>query len=90
AARYGGEEFAVILPNTHADGARRVAEDIRERLRDTGIPHKASVAGEVVTLSFGIGSVVPQRTGTVADLVSLADQALYKAKAAGRNRVVVA
>lgn len=86
-ARYGGEEFGVILPETDLPGALAVAEMVRERLRLKGLPHGAPGAGPLVTLSMGCASMVPA-CGPPADvLIKRADEALYAAKAAGRDRV---
>jgi diguanylate cyclase (GGDEF)-like protein len=86
AARFGGEEFAVILPETDAIGASRVAELIRRAIVDASIPHSASEPG-VVTVSIGQATHWPHRMSTIADVIAAADQALYAAKAGGRNRV---
>ncbi len=86
-ARYGGEEFAVILPVIDMEGATTVANRIREGLARLEIPHSQSDAG-VVTLSVGIGSIIPAKGQAPAALVELADAALYEAKRGGRNRVV--
>lgn len=89
AARYGGEEFAIILPDTDHEGARRVADDICRRLDELVIKHEGSALGRV-TLSVGIACTKPRRDqGGAAQLVSVADAALYRAKQAGRNRVLV-
>lgn len=89
AARYGGEEFAMILPNCDAAGALVVAEHIRQEVRRQAIPHAASPDG-IVTISLGIGSCNQARRGaTTSNLVATADQALYRAKAGGRDRVEV-
>lgn len=82
-ARYGGEEFALLLPNTGLQGASIVAERLR-----------AGLAGEMlgpasITASFGIAASTDGRT-TPTQLVEAADQALYQAKRAGRDRVVIA
>ncbi|WP_085622448.1 MULTISPECIES: diguanylate cyclase domain-containing protein [unclassified Pseudomonas] len=85
-ARYGGEEIAVILPDTDNDGATVVARLMLERLALQSIPHKGSPFGHV-TASIGIAC----SDGTVLDnptsLIERADQALYIAKQAGRNRL---
>jgi diguanylate cyclase (GGDEF)-like protein len=79
AARYGGEEFAVLLPMCdHADGLR-LAEAIRASVN--------AIRGPSVTLSIGVATHVPGPGKGTADLVRAADEALYAAKKAGRNRV---
>ncbi|MDO8605286.1 MAG: diguanylate cyclase [Phaeospirillum sp.] len=88
AARYGGEEFAVIMPNTDLDGALRVADRIREAVEDLNLPHSASQTTDRVTLSAGAASAVPTDDQTPVDLIAAADAALYRAKHAGRNRVL--
>ena len=88
ASRYGGEEFAVIMPATDLDGALRVADRIREAVVDLGLPHAASPSDHRVTLSVGAASAIPAIGQTPADLLAAADAALYRAKHAGRNRVM--
>jgi len=88
AARYGGEEFAVVMPTTDLDGALHVAERIREEVFALALPHGASSTCDRVTLSIGAASVVPSPDQGVDDLISAADAALYRAKHAGRNRVM--
>lgn len=88
-ARYGGEEFAVVLPGTDEIGAKAVAEDICQAVRNRRLPHEGNAPG-IVTVSIGCATMVPQRGKTAQNLIESADQALYRAKARGRNRVVVA
>jgi len=86
-ARYGGEEFAVILPETEIEGARSVAEAMRSAVEDLSIEHSHSTAAAVVTLSLGVASVIPTADLKPESLITVADQALYRAKETGRNRV---
>jgi len=90
AARYGGEEFAVLLPGTTPEGALAVAEGIRRQVESLAIPHAASTAAEVVTVSVGVASVMPSPEERPDALVAAADAALYRAKSDGRNRVELA
>lgn len=87
-ARYGGEEFAVILPSTAINGAKRVANEIKEAIKTLGIEHKSSKVCPYITLSFGVAAIVPTKDLTAKILVEKADQALYRAKAQGRDRIV--
>ena len=87
AARYGGEEFVVILPGLDVAEAAAVVERVRAAVQALGLPHaRAAVAG-VVTISAGVASCVPRPGDDSARLVQAADAAMYRAKAAGRNRV---
>jgi len=88
AARYGGEEFAVILPHTQLAGARYVAEQIVQAVRELATQHAAAPAG-IVTVSIGVACLVPQSGYEPAELIDLADSALYHAKESGRNAVRV-
>ncbi|WP_375478731.1 diguanylate cyclase domain-containing protein [uncultured Nostoc sp.] len=85
-ARYGGEEFVVILPSTDSDGAFYVAQEIHKALEQLKIPHAASAVKHHVTLSIGIATVIPTPNMVPLNLIEAADQALYQAKANGRNR----
>ncbi|MEO6923104.1 MAG: GGDEF domain-containing protein, partial [Bryocella sp.] len=91
-ARWGGEEFAVLLPNCNRVNALELAERIRGNLERLAlpVPKRANAEGEKVTLTATIGVAMCQTTDTVNSLISRADQAMYAAKAAGRNRVLSA
>ena len=82
-ARYGGEEFALLLIDTDLSGAQRVAARVHQLLAEAALPHPDHPLGRV-TLSLGVAL-----TGG-ADLKQEADQALYRAKAQGRNCTAVA
>jgi len=85
-ARYGGEEFAVVLSGTGLDAAMVVAERVRAEIAACRIPHRASRAAAVVTISLGAAATEAGDSGG-RSLVERADAALYAAKTAGRNRV---
>lgn len=87
--RFGGEEFLVALPDQASDAAAVAAERMRASVEDLGLPHGSTEFG-VVTVSVGIAQVEPDRDRSAEDVLRRADAALYRAKAAGRNRVVQA
>ena len=84
--RFGGEEFIIILPDTEIQGAIQVAENICKAIEDLKIPHEKS-SFNYVTISIGVAATIPKITNGYEKLVSCADNALYKAKEQGRNRV---
>jgi diguanylate cyclase (GGDEF)-like protein len=86
-ARYGGEEFVVVLPETNRAGALRVAEMLRLAVEQLAVPHGWSSVSNRVTLSLGVACTTSELIPTPATLIADADQALYSAKHAGRNRV---
>ena len=90
AARYGGEEFVLLLPDTPAAGALKVLEGVRSALETLALVHEGSDCAGWVTLSIGIATYDPERDRDGADLVKRADEALYRAKSLGRDRIVSA
>jgi len=88
-ARFGGEEFAMILPNTGADGARLMAEAVREGFANLKLEHPASPIASYLTVSAGVATAARGRQCSPEELIGAADQALYAAKRRGRNRVIV-
>ncbi len=88
-ARYGGEEFVVILPNTDKSGAEKVADTLLSEVRALNLPHEKSTTSRYVSISIG-GVTAHADQLTQPDLVlQLADQQLYVAKQAGRNRYAI-
>jgi diguanylate cyclase (GGDEF)-like protein len=93
-ARYGGEEFTVVLPGVDARRAGLYAERLRRRVWRLAIPNLASQVSERITISAGVATATPHSPGfddvTPDALLRAADQALYRAKCLGRNRVSMA
>jgi two-component system, cell cycle response regulator len=86
-ARYGGEEFAIVMPETDMNGARIIAERIREAVMAEVF--QTELGPLKVTLSLGIATA-PESAKEKQALIDLADQCLYQAKRSGRNRAVTA
>ncbi len=86
AVRYGGEELLVVLPQTEAPDAIRVAERIRRSVEALGIPHEGLGARRIVTVSCG-AAAAPVSTISAPEVIAAADVALYAAKRSGRNQV---
>ena len=89
AARYGGEEFVLMLGETTIDGAKWVANNIRQHVSDLNMPHTASPSRHV-TISCGAASVIPHDDLPLENLLKAADEAMYMAKMQGRNTVACA
>lgn len=84
-ARYGGEEFVLVLPDTDAQAAQMVAERCRNLIFKAQIAHAASSVGQLLTISLGVGTIVPSHSTNPLAFIEEVDQQLYKAKANGRN-----
>jgi diguanylate cyclase (GGDEF)-like protein len=85
-ARYGGEEFVAVLPSVDERGAKTIAERLLQNVRDLKIPHEASDAAVVVTVSIGGITGIVDRSRTGVYYLKKADDALYSSKKNGRNR----
>ncbi|MEO0926602.1 MAG: CHASE2 domain-containing protein [Cyanobacteria bacterium J06643_13] len=88
-ARYGGEEFVVVLPDSNPETAKVVAQRIRSKLKAMQIPHEESKASRYVSISMGIASVYHNQAISAAELIEIADKALYQAKEQGRDCAVI-
>jgi diguanylate cyclase (GGDEF)-like protein/PAS domain S-box-containing protein len=87
AARYGGEEFACILSDTDPEGALPLARTIMEEIGKLAIPHAHSPVADLISVSCGVATLVPQKEQMSSELVRIADGLLYAAKEEGRNRL---
>jgi diguanylate cyclase (GGDEF)-like protein/PAS domain S-box-containing protein len=83
--RFGGEEFVLLLPNTNAESAMRIAERCRNLLTDAAIPHERSPFRQIVTASLGVGTIVPGEQSGSVEFINLVDTQLYLAKDNGRD-----
>jgi len=84
-ARYGGEEFAIVLPETNLEGARALADGLREKIEHSRFVFQGD--NIPVTVSIGVATLA-ETDKTSMDLIRAADAKLYEAKRSGRNRVV--
>lgn len=89
-ARYGGEEFVMILPETDLAAARIIAERCRALILDEKIPHARSSVSDYLTVSQGLGMIVPGEQDVPETFIKTVDKLLYKAKKHGRNTVTLA
>jgi diguanylate cyclase (GGDEF)-like protein len=88
-ARYGGEEFCIALPGLGLEEASAIAERLRSEIESRAGKGVRSIEGLIVTASFGVTQLTPDVVDA-AQLIDEADQALYRSKKAGRNRVTIA
>lgn len=86
-ARFGGEEFVLVLPETDSAAALKVAERCRGRVFREQIPHAQSDISAVLTVSMGVGTIIPGHQDQPLAFVESVDQQLYQAKQQGRNRI---
>ncbi|GEM_PF-487497 len=87
-ARYGEEEFAAILPSTDEDGAFIIGERLRKKIESLEVEFDENKDDYELTISLGIASMIPQSIEGHSELISLADNALTRAKDKGRNQIV--
>lgn len=86
--RYGGEEFLVVLPNTDNISANKIAENIRKNIESLNIPHINSEIANHVTVSLGSSTIISHNNYNLEEFIKSADDALYKAKQTGKNKLV--
>lgn len=84
-ARFGGEEFVIVLPCTQADEAKEIAEHCRRIILQEKIQHQQSSIGEVLSISLGVGTMVPTAEDDLLSFINRVDKCLYLAKRRGRN-----
>jgi diguanylate cyclase (GGDEF)-like protein/PAS domain S-box-containing protein len=86
-ARFGGEEFVIILPETDQLAAQKLAEKCRNLILKQQLPHEKSKVDSVLTISLGVGTILPSHDAEPIDFIEKVDRLLYKAKQKGRNCV---
>lgn len=87
-ARYGGEEFVLVLPETDEKAAIKVAERCRSLIFKEQIPHEKSPVSQLLTISLGVGTIVPTQKDESLPFIEEVDRRLYQAKHSGRNCIV--
>jgi diguanylate cyclase (GGDEF)-like protein/PAS domain S-box-containing protein len=86
-ARFGGEEFVLVLPESDEGAAMLVAERCRDLIFKEQIAHEYSPAGQLLTISIGVGTIVPAHGDEPLPFIEEVDRRLYRAKQNGRNRI---
>ncbi|MEA4987365.1 MAG: diguanylate cyclase [Anaerovorax sp.] len=87
-ARYGGDEFVIILPNVYAEEAEQIVNKVCQNVFDQSLPNIHSKVCDVVTISIGGATIIPNECEYLLNFINSADEMLYKAKAFGRNQVI--
>ncbi|MDG1581789.1 sensor domain-containing diguanylate cyclase [Pseudomonas sp. GOM6] len=87
-ARFGGEEFVLVLPETDAESAKQIAERCRKLVGHLRIPHEQSKVAQLLTLSLGVGTIIPEAHDSPLDFIEAVDRLLYQAKQQGRDRLL--
>ncbi|SHI05402.1 sensor domain-containing diguanylate cyclase [Clostridium grantii] len=88
-ARYGGDEFIAVMPDTDIDGIKNICTKMIENINQLNIEHRFSKISNKLTLSIGAACIIPDSDECIEKFLQRADIALYKAKAAGRNRLTI-
>ncbi len=88
-ARYGGEEFLVLIPMFDERQIESLAEYLIHRIQELKLPHPASSVADIVTISIGTASIKPNENDDLNQFIRTADNALYTAKAHGRNQYCI-
>lgn len=89
-ARFGGEEFVLVLPETDAEAAIKIAERCRNLIFKEQIPHAQSPVSQLLTISIGVGTIIPSHKDQAIDFIAHVDKSLYAAKQKGRNCIAQA
>jgi diguanylate cyclase (GGDEF)-like protein/PAS domain S-box-containing protein len=87
-ARFGGEEFVLVLPETDAAAAHALAERCRRLVSDECMAHELSPIEKMLTISLGVGTMIPDRDDELLPFIDLVDKRLYRAKQRGRDCTV--
>jgi len=87
-ARFGGEEFVLVLPETDAEAAKNIAERCRSLIFKEQIFHERSQVSQLLTVSLGVGTIIPTRSDAPLKFVDEVDRRLYQAKQKGRNCIM--
>jgi diguanylate cyclase (GGDEF)-like protein/PAS domain S-box-containing protein len=87
-ARFGGEEFVLVLPETDEESAAKIAERCRSLLFKEQIPHEKSQVSQILSVSLGVGTIVPVHSDESIAFIEEVDKRLYRAKQNGRNCIV--
>ncbi|WP_049630723.1 sensor domain-containing diguanylate cyclase [Cellvibrio sp. pealriver] len=87
-ARFGGEEFVLVLPDSNAEAALAVAERCRSAILSLQIPHEQSHINQLLSISLGVGTAIPEQGDLLTDFINEVDRRLYQAKQNGRNCIV--
>jgi len=86
-ARYGGDEFVAVMTNIDYDGAYLVAEEMTSNIREHAIEHTYSPIEDIITITIGGYTLVPENDASMEQIIHNADNALYNAKDKGRNQI---